>query len=117
MIMKKVFVVLLCFTSLQSFSRQGSLILTPEKSNFVKTSTYAEVMDFLNTISQQNNNMQLISMGRSMEGKEIPVAILSNPKIATPEEARSSGKTIVYIQGNIHAGEVEGKRSCYDADA
>ena len=86
-------------------------VLTPEKSGFVKTSTYADVMDFLNTIKKQSDNIHLISMGKSMEGKDIPVAVLSNPKITTPGEAKTSGKTIVYIQGNIHAGEVEGKEA------
>jgi hypothetical protein len=85
------------------------LTLTPEKSNFVKTSTYAEVMDFLKNIQLQTSNMHLITMGKSMEGKDIPVVILANPLVKTPTEAKATGKPIVYIQGNIHAGEVEGK--------
>jgi hypothetical protein len=48
-------------------------------------------------------------MGKSLEGKDIPVAILAHPMINSPEEARRSDKLVVYIQGNIHAGEVEGK--------
>jgi hypothetical protein len=35
--------------------------------------------------------------------------VLANPKISSPEEAISSGKPVLYIQGNIHSGEVEGK--------
>ena len=87
------------------------LVLTPEKSNFVKTSTYAEVMNFLNTIQSQSANMHLTSMGKSPEGKDIPVAILANPLVKTPTEAKASGKPIIYMQGNIHAGEVEGKEA------
>ena len=87
------------------------LVLTPEKSNFVKTSTYAEVMNFLNTIQSQSANMHLTSMGKSPEGKDIPVAILANPLVKTPTEAKASGKPIIYMQGNIHAGEVEGKET------
>lgn len=87
------------------------LILTPEKSDFVKTSTYADVLTFLEAIKSSSQEVHLASMGKSLEGKDIPVAILSRPKITTAEEARASGKLIVYIQGNIHAGEVEGKES------
>lgn len=87
------------------------LILTPEKSNFVKTSTHAEVMSFLKAIESKSNEVYLTSMGKSFEGKEIPVAVLSRPKITSVVEAKASGKVIVYIQGNIHAGEVEGKES------
>lgn len=85
------------------------LLITPEKSNFVKTSTHAEVMSFLKAIETQSENVHVFSMGKSKEGREIPVAVLSKDKIKTATEAKASGKLVVYIQGNIHAGEVEGK--------
>jgi len=85
--------------------------LAPEISNFIKTSTYQEVMDFLNTMQSQSGNLKLISMGQSTEGKNIPVAVLANPAVSTPAEAKASGKLVVYIQGNIHGGEVEGKEA------
>ncbi|WP_264861638.1 M14 family zinc carboxypeptidase, partial [Klebsiella pneumoniae] len=37
------------------------------------------------------------------------MVVLANPKISSPAEAKASGKPVIYIQGNIHAGEVEGK--------
>lgn len=48
-------------------------------------------------------------MGQSPEGKDIPVAILAHPMVNSAAEAKATGKLIIYIQGNIHAGEVEGK--------
>jgi hypothetical protein len=110
----KIICILICFFPYSLFAQpdwQDNLILTPEKSNFVKTSTYAEVVSFLNATKALSNNMHIISMGKSLEGKDIPVAVLSNPQIKTPQEAKSSGKMVVYIQGNIHAGEVEGKEA------
>lgn len=50
-------------------------------------------------------------MGKSPEGKEIPVAVLSSPPVTSAEEAKASGKIVVYVQGNIHGGEVEGKEA------
>ena len=85
------------------------LLLVPEKTNYEKTSAYADVMSFLSAQSAKSKDIRLITMGRSPEGKAIPVAILAHPMVNSAEEARSSGKLIVYIQGNIHAGEVEGK--------
>lgn len=85
------------------------LLITPEKSNFVKTSTYAEVVAFLAAIQTQSDLVHVFSMGKSQEGKDIPVAILSKDKVKTAAEARATGKPVIYIQGNIHAGEVEGK--------
>lgn len=85
------------------------LIITPEKTNYIKTSTHAEVMDFIKAIQSKSEHAAVFKMGVSKEGKEIPVVVLSKDKIKTPAEAKSSGKPVVYIQGNIHAGEVEGK--------
>ena len=85
------------------------LMLTPEKSNFDKTSTYADVMKFITTIKGMSPYIQVSTIGKSPMGKEIPMIILAKPVISTPEQAKASGKPVVYIQGNIHAGEVEGK--------
>lgn len=85
------------------------LILTPESSSFQKTSTYAEVMSFLQAIKTLSTDVEIQSMGKSPEGKDIPLAILSRDKFFTPQQAKQSGKMVIYIQGNIHAGEVEGK--------
>lgn len=112
--MRKIFfiAIMLCTVSAKAqrtFSEE--LLLTPEKSNFVKTSTYAEVMSFLDVMKTKSENLTIISMGKSKEGKDIPVAILAKPVIKTVQEAKASGKMVVYIQGNIHAGEVEGKEA------
>jgi hypothetical protein len=37
--------------------------------------------------------------------------ILSDSGISTPREAKAAGKPIIFIMGNIHAGEVEGKEA------
>ena len=40
----------------------------------------------------------------------MPLAVIGAPGV-TPEQVKATGKTRVYIQGNIHAGEVEGKEA------
>ena len=87
----------------------ADLITIPEKTDYQKTSTHAEVMDFIQAIQKRSEFIHVASMGKSKEGKDIPVVVLANPKISTPAEAVASGKPVMYIQGNIHAGEVEGK--------
>lgn len=88
-----------------------SLILTPEKTDFVKTSTHAEVLAFLDALKTQSREVQVLSMGKSAEGKNIPLVVLASGGPATPASARAQGKLVVYVQGNIHAGEVEGKEA------
>lgn len=89
----------------------ASLQLIPEKSNFEKTSTYADVMSFLKAITALSPHIHLSSLGKSPSGLDIPLAILADPIIINPQQARASGKLVTYIQANIHAGEVEGKEA------
>ena len=109
------FLLLVCFiVSVYTHAQQvwpDNIILTPEKTDFLKTSTHQDVMNFLSAIQKLSNNIYVFSMGNSLEGKQIPVAVLSKPRIDNAIAARASGKNIVYIQGNIHAGEVEGKEA------
>jgi hypothetical protein len=115
--MNRFIVVLTFLFSLSHFSLLAQstwpeeLILTPEKSAFVKTSTYADVMAFVDAIKSKTANVNILSMGKSPEGKDIPVLVLGNPAVKTAEDAKASGKLSIYIQGNIHAGEVEGKEA------
>jgi hypothetical protein len=87
----------------------AELITTPEKTNYQETSTYADVLNFIKALQPKTELMHLEYMGKSLEGKDIPVIVMADPKVSTPEEAERSGKPVMYIQGNIHSGEVEGK--------
>ena len=111
--MKRIISVLTLLISIHVFAQQkpwpNELITVPVKTNYQKTSTYAEVMDYINALQKRSDLMHLEYMGTSKEGKKIPLVVLANPKVNTPEEAKKSGKAVMYIQGNIHSGEVEGK--------
>src|SRR5262249_30933988 len=43
--------------------------------------------------------------------RDIPYVVASRPLVSTPEEAHRLNRPIVYVQANIHAGEVEGKEA------
>ncbi len=51
------------------------------------------------------------TIARSVGGRDIPLLIIGDPLPATPEDARKDGRIVLYIQGNIHAGEIEGKEA------
>jgi hypothetical protein len=51
------------------------------------------------------------SIGKTTEGRDIPFVVASRPRVTTPEEAKRLRRPIVYVQANIHAGEVEGKEA------
>src|SRR5205085_3149566 len=55
--------------------------------------------------------MYVGSIGKTSEGRDIPFIVASRPVVQTAEEAKRLHRPIVYVQANIHAGEVEGKEA------
>ena len=82
----------------------------PETTAFKETSKYADVLAFLEAIDKASPIVHLTSFGTTNEKRALPLAVIGAPE-ATPEAVRRTGKLRVYIQGNIHGGEVEGKES------
>ena len=90
----------------------ASLLTVPERTNYVETSLYDDVMAFMRAASAKApQTIHLTTFGYSFEGRALPLAVIG-AKNATPEAVKATGKTRVYIQANIHAGEVEGKEAC-----
>lgn len=95
-----------------AIERQKSDLRTrAETSNFEETSTYDDVMRIVKAIASESPLAAFQTYGKTEEGREMPVLILSEPAVESPEAARKLGRPIVYIQGNIHGGEVEGKEA------
>ena len=82
-----------------------------ERSGDRETSTYADVRAFLDAIIVPGGPLVLDSLGRTHEGRLLPLVIASRPAVHTPAEARTLGRPVSYVQANIHAGEVEGKEA------
>jgi len=81
----------------------------PELTDYRETSRYADVRRFLDSLRALRAPLTFGSIGKTTEGREIPFVLASRPRVTTPSEAKRLGRPIVYVQGNIHAGEVEGK--------
>lgn len=84
---------------------------TAERTNGARTSTHAEVLAFLDTLIERGAQIRVGELGVSSQGRSIPYVVAARPMVATPAEARRTGKPILYIQANIHGGEVEGKEA------
>ncbi|HLB08677.1 MAG TPA: M14 family metallopeptidase [Gemmatimonadaceae bacterium] len=69
------------------------------------------MISFIDSLQRDNVPFIREELGRTTEGRVLPLLILSRPNVATPQEARRLRRPIVYVQGNIHAGEVEGKEA------
>lgn len=82
-----------------------------EKSDYQATSRHADVVDFCERLKGQSPFIRLGELGKSGEGRTLPLVILADPPVSTPEEAAKSGKLVVLAMANIHAGEVDGKEA------
>lgn len=82
-----------------------------EQTDYAETSLYADVTAFLDALVAHEAPIVVSSIGESAGGRAIPLVVASHPKISNAAEARKAGKVVVYIQANIHAGEVEGKEA------
>jgi len=81
----------------------------PELTRDQETSHYADVRKFLDSLRTIGAPLTFGFIGKTSEGRDIPYVIASRPRVQTPAQAKALGRPIVYVQGNIHAGEVEGK--------
>ncbi len=88
-----------------------AMITAAELSNFERTSTFAEVLSVVDALQASSELVHRETLVTSLEGKKVPLLVLADPMVRTPEQARASEKLVVYIQGNIHGGEVEGKEA------
>ncbi len=84
--------------------------ITPaEASGFRLTPSYDETVAWLRRLSTAAPEVQLVSIGRSPEGRDLWLAVVSKERARSPQELRSSGKPLLFAQAGIHAGEIDGK--------
>jgi hypothetical protein len=89
----------------------ANLKTRPERTDYRETSSYDDVVAFMNEVAQAApTRIRLTTFARTVEGRTLPLAVVGAPA-ATAEAVRRTGKLRVFIQGNIHGGEVEGKES------
>ncbi len=82
----------------------------PESTGYVETSRYDDVVAFMKEMAAVAPQIHLATYGYTFEGRRMPLAVIGAPD-ATAASVLKTGKTRVFIQGNIHAGEVEGKEA------
>jgi hypothetical protein len=92
--------------------QQPSAIQTrAERTAYRETSSYGDVMAFLESVAGASSKIHLTSFGYSNEGRLLPLVVVGELDEAGPEAVRRNGRVRVYVQGNIHAGEVCGKEA------
>jgi hypothetical protein len=95
----------------QLASSSSPLVTRAERTGFEETSRYADVMAFIQHAAERSPRIRLTSFGYSLEGRSLPLVVVGDVEPAEPAAVRRSGKLRVFVQANIHAGEVAGKEA------
>jgi hypothetical protein len=113
--MRRRFAALLLAAGLAVGSAGGAPLLAQttraERTAFRETSTHADVLAFLDSLQRAGAGLRIGTLATSVEGRRVPWVLAARPLVSGPAEAHRSGKPVVWLQANIHAGEVEGKEA------
>lgn len=80
-----------------------------ERTDYRETPRYDETMAYCEKLAAASPLIRLINIGRSAEGRPLPLLIAATAGTFSPEAARKAGKAIVLVQACIHPGEPDGK--------
>lgn len=97
--------------SLLPVASLAAQVTRAERTGYRETSSYADVLGFLDSLRARGARIVIDTLATSPGGRAVPYVVASRPLVRSPAEALRSGKPIVYLQANIHAGEVEGKEA------
>ena len=108
---KTIIVLLISITAIINVSGQVKFLTKAEKSDFKSTSDYNDVRTFIKQLKNSSKYIRSETMATTVEGREVPLLIIGNPLPKSPLDLKNDKRIVVYIQANIHAGEVEGKEA------
>jgi len=102
---------LILLITVSKITGQISLQTVAEKSDFKSTSDYNDVKIFIDQLRKSSPYIRIENIATSVEGREVPLMIIGNPLPKSPKDLAAKKRLVVYIQADIHAGEVEGKEA------
>jgi hypothetical protein len=102
--------ILLLVFLLMTPSIRADLRTHAEKSGWKETGRHAEMVSLCRAFARAYpKSIRCEEVGVSPEGREILALVASSDGTLSPARAKAKRKIVVYAQGGIHAGEIEGK--------
>lgn len=102
---------LLLYVPLILLSQEKWPLTRAEQTDYKATSRHEDVLTFIQGLQRKSHLIRVEYIATSTEGRPVPLIIIGNPLPSSPRELRFDPRIGVYIQANIHAGEVEGKEA------
>jgi len=90
---------------------QEKFLTVAEKSDFKSTSDFGDVITFIGQLKEYSPFIRVETIATSIEGRDIPLLIIGNPLPKSPADLTNDKRVVIYVQANIHGGEVEGKEA------
>lgn len=83
-----------------------------EEQNFRAGPTpFEPLMRFWTELDAASELVSMQPLTRTLLGREMPLVVIAEPHVTTPEDAIRSGKTIVLLAPSVHGGEVSPKEA------
>ena len=84
--------------------------ITPaERTGLTTTPRYDDTVAYLRRLSANAPQIDMVSLGRSAEDRDIWMVVASSEGAATPQALLDTGKPILFAHAGIHSGEIDGK--------
>jgi len=109
-VLPAVLALLASVAGLASAAEPAALATHAERSGFVETGRYDEVVALCAAFAARHPDaVRCERFGTSPEGRPMLALVATRTGAFTPEAARARGIPVVLVQGGIHAGEIDGK--------
>lgn len=79
----------------------------PERTSFTRTMSSMQLLEWITALKGKTDRLHVVNMFTSPMRKAAPAIILSHPRVTSAQQARASGKPVVFLFGNIHPPEPE----------
>ena len=110
-----VFLGLACSAVQGRILAQERLLAPAEAANYQSGPTlYEPLMDFVYELESRTELMNVVKITETLGGRDVVMAILSNPPVFQKADLAYSDKPVVLIVNNVHGGETAGKEAAME---
>ncbi len=85
----------------------SELLTVAERTSFTRTVSTIQLHEWIAALKLKSELLHVVSMFTSPMRKVAPAIVIANPRVSSPQQARQSGKPVVFLLGNIHPPESE----------
>lgn len=78
-----------------------------ERSGYTRTMSSLQNLEFITALRGKSESLHVVNMFVSPLRKVAPAMVIASPRVTSPQQARASGKAVVFLFGNIHPPESE----------